>query len=166
MPYVDPINLERLYLALLLLSRLALELCSEYPRLAKLHSYFYKEQNLTKNELLFTQNMQGSGIDILLALGDTLAEAALNMRDIPLYHRMDEANVGSSVKWQTELFYDRAVNRVRVFYGNEYDQKCIFEMCPFLTEDVLFNSTLTYTRKALRRMANIHGNLGVARVRG
>lgn len=128
-----------------------------YPRLAKWHDYLYNERDPLNRGLVFIRHMWESGMDNSPAWEAALHAMHLKEGDVPPYKRVDKGKVGDHNERPSEFFYDRAVHLIKVFYDNAYDEARIFENCPFLIEDVLFNSILARANDALADIADILG---------
>jgi glycogen debranching enzyme len=80
----------------------------------------------------------------------------LRSDQIPRYHRADIHTVSASDRPTTDT-YDRFAYLVKFFADRAYDEAKIRQDCPFLVQDVLFNSLLSKAERDLAEIARILG---------
>jgi glycogen debranching enzyme len=80
----------------------------------------------------------------------------LRAEQIPRYRRADIHTV-SALDRPTGSSYDRFAYLVKFFADRDYDEGTIREDCPFLVQDVLFNSLLSRAARDLAEIARVIG---------
>ena len=80
----------------------------------------------------------------------------LRADQIPKYRRADIHTVSSADR-PTSTAYDRFAYLVKFFADREYDEARIRSDCPFLVQDVLFNSLLCKANRDLAEIARVIG---------
>lgn len=139
-----------------------------YPKLVAWHDYLYNDRDPLKHGLAFIRHMWESGMDNSPAWDDVLDRMVLKEGDVPAYQRVDKGKVGHANERPNEYFYDRAVYLIKLSYENAYNERRIFDVCPFLIEDVMFNAILAKAGEALAQIAELLGKpmeAGVHRAR-
>jgi glycogen debranching enzyme len=81
----------------------------------------------------------------------------LGSDQVPCYHRADIHTVSASDR-PTSGAYDRFAYLVKYFADRAYDEAKIRQDCPFLVQDVLFNSLLCKADRDLAEIARIVGD--------
>lgn len=80
----------------------------------------------------------------------------LRPEDIPAYRRADTHRVAVGDR-PVDAAYDRFAYLVRFFAERDYDEARIREDCPFLVQDVLFNTLLCQSGRDLAKIARAVG---------
>jgi len=86
----------------------------------------------------------------------TMQRLHLRSDQVPRYHRADIHTVSASDR-PTSGAYDRFAYLVKFFADRSYDEMKIRQDCPFLVQDVLFNSLLYKADGDLAEIARIVG---------
>ena len=89
-------------------------------------------------------------------MGSDHAAVTPQGRQIPKYRRADIHTVSSADR-PTSTAYDRFAYLVKFFADREYDEARIRSECPFLVQDVLFNSLLCKANRDLAEIARVIG---------
>jgi glycogen debranching enzyme len=87
---------------------------------------------------------------------DIMQRLQLRRDQIPSYHRVDTQLVASQDR-PVSTEYDRFAYLVQLFAERDYDEVRIRQDCPFLVQDVLFNTLLCQADRDLAEMAHILG---------
>jgi len=98
--------------------------------------------------------MWESGMDNSPLWDQVMQRLHLRSDQIPRYHRADIHTVSASDR-PTSDAYDRFAYLVEFFADRDYDEAKIRQDCPFLVQDVLFNSLLCKAESDLAEIAKI-----------
>jgi mannosylglycerate hydrolase len=127
-----------------------------YPRLVAWHDYLYRERDPNGEGLVYIRHPWESGEDNSPVWDRALKRIALTKEMVPPYRRADTSIVSSKDR-PSDDDYDRYAYLVKVFYDNSYDEAAIRKACPFLIQDVLFNSILAQADHDLSSIARLLG---------
>ncbi|WP_457642117.1 MGH1-like glycoside hydrolase domain-containing protein [Persephonella sp.] len=127
-----------------------------YPKLIKLHEYLYLERNPDDNGLIYIRHPWESGMDNSPMWDPILERIDINKVKIPEFKRKDNKIVDPEQR-PKDIDYKRYVYLVDLFRKHKYNEKKIFEECPFIAIDPLFNSILCASNEALVKIAEIIG---------
>lgn len=127
-----------------------------YPKLAAWHDYLYRERDPHGEGLVYIRHPWESGEDNSPVWDSALMGFKLTKDMVPPYKRADTSIVSSKDRPSDEE-YDRYAYLVKLFYENNYDEAEIRRSCPFLIQDVLFNSILAQANHDLARIARLLG---------
>ena len=125
-----------------------------FPKLRAWHEYLYKNHQPEENGLLYIRHPWGSGQDNSPIWDRVLNHIRLRPEDVPQYRRVDTEIVGKEDRPSNEE-YDRYAYLVKVAYENGYDEQHIRKVCPFLIQDVLFNSAAVKANQDLAEIAKV-----------
>ncbi|MGF1671984.1 MAG: amylo-alpha-1,6-glucosidase [Balneolaceae bacterium] len=126
---------------------------SVFENLVKWHNYLYKERDPDKEGLAYIRHPWESGQDNSPVWDPVLNNIKLSRNDIPPYERKDLSHVDAAER-PTDLDYDRYVYLVDLFRKCSYNEEKIRNNgCPFLVQDVLFNTILCQATKDLAEIA-------------
>lgn len=122
-----------------------------FPKLKAWHKFLRRERDPANEGLVYIRHPWASGMDNVPTWDKVLEQMELDKSDIPDYQREDTD--GNAAERPTDFNYDRYVYLLSFFRERNYDETKIREDgCPFLVQDVLFNSILC---RAERDMAQI-----------
>ena len=127
-----------------------------FPRLAAWHEYLYRERDPSEEGLVYIRHPWESGMDNSPIWDVILQRLELRREEIPRYRRVDIHTVSTEDR-PTSDDYDRFAYLVKFFADRDYDERRIREECPFLVQDVLFNSLLYRSGTDLAQIARIVG---------
>ncbi|RMA93234.1 MGH1-like glycoside hydrolase domain-containing protein [Hydrogenothermus marinus] len=127
-----------------------------YPKLIKMHKYFYLERNPMDNGLVYIRHPWESGMDNSPMWDVILERIDINKIKVPKFERKDNKIIDSSQRPKDED-YIRYIYLVNLFKKLDYDEEKIYKECPFLVIDPLFNSILNASNLALIELAKIIG---------
>ena len=127
-----------------------------FPRLEAWHEYLFRERDPDGEGLVYIRHPWESGMDNSPMWDSIMERLQLRPGDIPLYKRADTHLVAAEDRPQNAA-YDRFAYLVKLFAAQDYDESRIRSACPFLVQDVLFNSLLCQADKDLARIAHILG---------
>jgi len=127
-----------------------------YPKLVKLHQYFYLERNPDDNGLIYIRHPWESGMDNSPMWDPILERIDLTSVKIPPFKRKDDKIIDPEQRPKDED-YKRYIYLVTLFRKNKYNERKIFHDCPFIVADPLFNSVLTASNEALMKIGDILG---------
>lgn len=130
-----------------------------FPKLCASHRYFYSQRDPQHEGLVYIRHPWESGTDNAPTWDAALQRIDLSAVQIPPYRRKD-LDVVSAAQRPTAEDYDRYVYLVDLFRRHDYDDRRIYEECPFLIQDPLFNSLLCKANEDLLEIAKILGRDG------
>jgi glycogen debranching enzyme len=136
----------------------AKEFASEmFPKLNDWHNYLKENRDLYNEGLLFIRHPWESGQDNSPTWDEPLERIDLSSIQLPEYRRKDLHHVDNEQR-PTNQDYDHYIYLVDFFRQRNYDEnKITDDDCPFMMQDVLFN---TLYCKANRDMAKIAEEIG------
>jgi hypothetical protein len=127
-----------------------------FPKLKAWHEYLYRERDPQGEGLVYIRHPWESGMDNSPMWDQIMQRLHLRVEQIPPYHRADIHTVTASNR-PTSTAYDRFAYLVKLFADRGYDEDKIREDCPFLVQDVLFNSLLCKANRDLAEIARVLG---------
>ena len=127
-----------------------------FARLKAWHEYLYRDRDPRGEGLVYIRHPWESGMDNSPMWDQILQRLHLRAEQIPRYRRADIHAVSASDR-PTSTAYDRFAYLVKLFADRGYDEDKIREDCPFLVQDVLFNSLLCKANGDLADIARIVG---------
>jgi Trehalase len=127
-----------------------------FPRLKAWHDYLYRERDPRGEGLVYIRHPWESGMDNSPMWDQIMQRLHLRADQIPKYRRADIHTVSSADR-PTSTAYDRFAYLVKFFADREYDEARIRLDCPFLVQDVLFNSLLCKANRDLAEIARVIG---------
>ncbi len=128
-----------------------------FPDLKKWHTYLNRERDPFDEGLVYIRHPWESGQDNSPIWDEILNRITVKLEKVPHYKRRDIINVDPADRPSDER-YDQFVYLVNFFRERNYDEEKIRkDECPFLVQDVLFN---TLYCKANRDLAEIAGLIG------
>ena len=127
-----------------------------FPKLRAWHEYLYRERDPHDEGLVYIRHPWESGMDNAPVWDAIMQRMQLRPDQIPTYQRADTNSVSPQDR-PTSASYDRFAYLVRFFAAREYDEAEIRKDCPFLVQDVLFNSLLCKSSKDLAEIARVLG---------
>jgi hypothetical protein len=127
-----------------------------FPKLKAWHNFLYDVRDPDDEGLAYILHPWASGQDNAPNWDTVLNRIDLKDKDIPDYERQDQN--GNSSERPSDKKYDLYVYLIGFFRRHNYDQKKIREAdCPFMVQDVMFNTLLC---RAGQDMAQIAAWLG------
>lgn len=126
-----------------------------YPRLLRMHRYFYEERNPDGSGLVYIRHPWESGMDNSPMWDKVMGDWELSKPEVPAYERRDLSKGVSSEMRPRDRDYDRFVYLLDLFRRHHYDESAISRDSPFLVYGPLFNSILCASNEALVRIADI-----------
>ncbi|QIN85277.1 glycoside hydrolase [Rubrobacter tropicus] len=127
-----------------------------FPRLVAWHDYLYRERDPENEGLVYIRHPWESGMDNSPLWDAIMLRMQLRSHEIPAYRRVD-THVVSPADRPESAAYDRFAYLVQLFSRLNYDEARIREDCPFLVQDVLFNSLLCQGERDLAQIAQLIG---------
>lgn len=128
-----------------------------FPRLAAWHDFLFRERDPHYEGLVTIHHPWESGQDNSPLWDSILLRMALRPEQIPAYRRADNREVDPAER-PLDFDYDRYVYLVDFFRQRDYDQRRIIaDGCPFLVQDVLFNSLLCQSEQDMAELATLVG---------
>jgi hypothetical protein len=127
-----------------------------FPKLVAWHDYLYRERDPKGEGLVYVRHPWESGMDNSPMWDSIMERLQLGPEQIPRYKRADTHFVASQDR-PLNAAYDRFAYLVKLFADRGYDEDKIREDCPFLVQDVLFNSLLCKAESDLAEIARVLG---------
>jgi len=134
-----------------------IELLKEiYPSIVHFHRYLYENRDPYDEGLVYIHHNWESGTDNSPLWDEALDTIDVSSaRDVSVLRR-DLKTVDADQR-PTNENYKRYIYLVDLFRSCNYSDKRIFERCPFLVQDVLFNSILIRSNEALIELSSLIG---------
>ena len=127
-----------------------------FPKLVAWHHYLYRERNPNQDGLIYIRHPWESGQDNS-PLWDSIMQSMVVSPDmIPPYNRVDTRSISADQRPSDED-YDRYVYLLAHARECRYDEAVIQRDCPFLVQDVLFNTLLVKANRNLAEIATLLG---------
>jgi hypothetical protein len=127
-----------------------------FRKLEAWHEYLYRERDPDDEGLVYIRHPWESGMDNSPLWDFIMQRMHLRAEQIPKYQRADTHAVSAQDR-PVSAAYDRFAYLVKFFADRNYDEARIREDCPFLVQDVLFNSLLCRSERDMAEMARILG---------
>ncbi|HHP7243763.1 MAG TPA: amylo-alpha-1,6-glucosidase [Elainellaceae cyanobacterium] len=127
-----------------------------FPKLVAWHHYLYRERNPNQDGLIYIRHPWESGQDNSPLWDTALQQMDLSPDMIPAYQRVDNRKVNGSQR-PSDHDYDRYVYLLVHARDCNYNEAQIQKDCPFLVQDVWFNTLLVKANQDLAAIANVIG---------
>lgn len=128
-----------------------------FPRLRAWHDFLYRERDPRGEGLVYICHPWESGQDNSPLWDPVLARMALRPEQIPPYRRADTRAVDPAER-PLDSDYDCYIFLVDFFRQRAYDERRTYaDSCPFLVQDVLFNTLLCRAERDLGEIARLVG---------
>ncbi|MBW2641864.1 MAG: DUF547 domain-containing protein [Deltaproteobacteria bacterium] len=128
-----------------------------FPKLLASHKYFYRHRDPEKTGLVYIRHPWESGLDNSPNWDKPLRNIEIDKSKLPSYKRKDLKHGIPAEQRPSDADYDRYVYLVDLFRRLDYNEEKIFAQCPFLIQDVLFNSILCRANRDLVEIGRIIG---------
>ena len=126
------------------------------PGLHAWHAYLYRDRDPRGEGLVAIRHPWESGQDNSPLWDSSLQRIAVRPEQLPAYRRVDTTLVDAADR-PTQAEYDRYIYLVTLFADQDYDEAHIAATCPFLVQDVLFNTLLCQANRDLAEIARVLG---------
>jgi hypothetical protein len=126
-----------------------------FPKLMASHRYFYRSRDPDRCGLVYIRHPWESGLDNSPAWDGPLKRIQVDPAALPPYERKDLKHGVPAHQRPGQQDYDRYVYLVDLFRRLQYNETDIYRQCPFLIQDVLFNSILCRANRDLLEIARI-----------
>lgn len=124
-----------------------------FPKLKAWHDFLYRERDPEDEGLVYIRHPWSSGQDNSPNWEHALEKMDLSKDQIPDYERKDTKHPDSKDR-PSDKSYDRYVYLVDFFRKRNYDEEKIRkDGCPFMVQDVLFNTLLCRAGRDLAQIA-------------
>ncbi len=127
-----------------------------FGKLKAWHEYLYRDRDPRGEGLAYIRHPWESGMDNSPMWDFIMQRMHLREEQIPKYQRADTHAVSAQDR-PTSATYDRFAYLVKFFADRRYDEARIREDCPFLVQDVLFNSLLCRSERDMAQIARVLG---------
>ncbi len=127
-----------------------------FSKLVAWHDYLFRERDPRQEGLVYIRHPWESGMDNAPLWDGIVQRMHLNPSDRPRYRRIDTTLVAEADR-PSGAEYDRYLYLVRLFAEAGYDEARIRQTCPFLVQDVLFNTLLCRAEQDLAEIASVLG---------
>ncbi len=125
-----------------------------FPRLAAWHAYLYRERDPEGEGLVYIRHPWESGMDNSPMWDEIMLRLFLRPDEIPSYQRVDTELIPIGDR-PVSTAYDRFAWLIQFFAARDFDEARIRESCPFLVQDVLFNTILCQANRDLAGIARV-----------
>lgn len=126
-----------------------------FSQLLASHRYFYQFRDPDHTGLVYIRHPWESGLDNSPAWDGPLEKILVNKERLPHYERKDLKHGVPVEQRPSDEDYDRYVYLVDLFRRLTYSETDIYRECPFLVQDVLFNSILCRANHDLLEIGRI-----------
>jgi hypothetical protein len=126
-----------------------------FPLLMASHRYFYQFRDHKGIGLVHIRHPWESGLDNSPAWDIPLQQILIDRTKLPSYERKDLQHGIPREQRPGDDDYDRYVYLVDLFRRLKYEEEDIYKECPFLIQDVLFNSILCRANRDLLEIGRI-----------
>jgi hypothetical protein len=130
-----------------------------FPKLRDWQAYLYRERDPRGEGLAYIRHPWESGMDNSPLWDAALARFQPRREQLPAFVRKDIAHVAEADR-PTDADYERYIYLVTLFADRAYDEARIRADCPFLIQDVLFNTLLCQAGRDLAEIARVLGKDG------
>lgn len=131
-------------------------LAEMFPRLRDWHAYLYRERDPRREGLVYVRHPWESGQDNSPLWDASLGRIHPRPDEVPAYRRVDTTIVDAADR-PTDAEYDRYMYLVKLFADRDYDEARIYPDCPYLIQDVFFNTLLCRANRDLAEIARVLG---------
>lgn len=128
-----------------------------YPKLRAWHDYLHRERDPRGEGLVYVRHPWESGMDNSPLWDAALARISPAPGEVPPYERQDTGHVDAAER-PLKADYDRYVYLMALFQRLGYNEARIAAECPYLMQDVLFNSLLCRGDRDLAALARLLGD--------
>jgi hypothetical protein len=128
-----------------------------YPKVLALHRYLYDYRDPEEEGLVYICHPWEGGTDNSPIWDRALSRMQIDRDQLPAYERKDLQNPKAAEHRPTQEDYDRYVYLVDLFRRHDYNDQKIYEDCPFLIQDPLFNGILSWSNEALLQIGSLIG---------
>jgi glycogen debranching enzyme len=129
-----------------------------FPKLKAWHNFLYEVRDPYNEGLAYIRHPWASGQDNAPNWDKVLERIDLEDKDIPEYHRKDKDHADSAER-PSDKKYDLYVYLIGFFRRHNYDEKKMLENnCPFMVQDILFNSLLCRASRDIAQIAEWLGD--------
>ena len=128
-----------------------------YPKFLALHAYYYRERDPDKEGLIYIRHPWESGMDNAPTWDSPLKAIQVDESKLPSYERKDLEKGVPAEQRPSHDDYNRYVYLVDLFRRHRYDEKAIYEECPFLIQGPLFNAILSKSNEDLAELGRVLG---------
>jgi hypothetical protein len=128
-----------------------------FPKVVRLHHYLYTHRDPLEEGLVYIRHPWEGGTDNSPIWDSALANINPTTEEIPAYERKDLQNPKAAEHRPTQQDYDRYVYLVDLFRKHRYDDEAIYQECPFLIQDPLFNGVLAWSNECLIKIGTLLG---------
>ena len=126
-----------------------------FPKILALHEYLYTQRDPKGEGLIYIRHPWEPGTDNSPLWDEALQRIPVDQFELPAYERVDLQNKKAAAHRPTDDDYDRYVFLVDLFRRNDYNDEAIYQQCPFLIQDPLFNAILAWSNECLMKMGSI-----------
>lgn len=127
-----------------------------FPKILKLHEYYYTQRDPLKEGLVYIFHPWASGRDNSPLWDDLVKRIEVDKSALPAYERFDNKKADPSER-PSDRDYDVYVYLMEMAKKLAYDGLAIAQSSPFMIQDTLFNSALIRSNEALIQLGQVLG---------
>lgn len=124
-----------------------------YPKLLKWHKYLYNERDIHDEGLVYIRHPWESGMDNSPVWDESFDRIQIKEFKYSKL-RIDNKKIDKKER-PTDLTYERYIHLIQIFKKYKFNEKLIFKNSEFIIQDVLFNTLLLQSNKALLELADL-----------
>ena len=128
-----------------------------YPKVLALHRYLYDCRDPEEEGLVYIRHPWEGGTDDSPIWDQALSRIPIDQTKLPAYERTDLQNPKNGSLPPAQEVYDRYMYLIDLFRQRGYDDQKIYDDCPFLIQDPLFNGILSWSNEALIQIGSLIG---------
>lgn len=128
-----------------------------YPKILRQHEYLHRDRDPEDEGLVYIRHPWESGLDNSPVWDRPLQAIDIDPEALPDYRRQDLDKGVPAEQRPSHEDYDRYVHLVDLFRRHDYDERAIYEECPFLIQDPLFNAVLARADEDLAALGKLLG---------
>jgi len=126
-----------------------------YPKVVSLHRYLYQHRDPYEEGLAYIRHPWEGGTDNSPIWDSALQRMDISQLEIPPYAHEHKGLPGPYSAARED--YARCIYLAGLFRSCNYDDQAIYEQCPFLIQDPLFNGLLAWSNECLIQIGGLLG---------
>ncbi len=128
-----------------------------YPKVVNLHRYLYQYRDPHEEGLVYIRHPWEGAADNAPTWDSALRRMDISQLEIPPYERKGPQGPEAAGRHPDQEDYGRCLYLAGLFRHYNYDDQAIYEQCPFLIQDPLFNGLLAWSNECLIQIGGMLG---------